>query len=247
MAHSYHDTSCRVGPIAAGAAWGVIRGRERGELNEGLACTFTMFRPSKRQRRENDPICWMDCEDLTAVPSPTKYPPIVRTTLASKNLHDLFLDRFEKEIVKHHGFSLSSIVSTTTRGNENMDLPDKLLLKQRVRIGINTGTRALEAACKKGEGNPVPLLVVVAAEDVSPVNLPLVHFPVLCDQCQAPLLLLPGMASFALGRLVGANKVSVMTFMPSSGVSLTDAGVQANRRLNDDLDSFVRFILSKLP
>lgn len=77
----------------------------------------------------------------------------------------------------------------------------RLLLKKRIRISTNTGMRALDAACK-GEGNSVPLLVVVAAEDISPVNTPLVHIPVLRDQCQAPLLLLRGITSFTLGRLV---------------------------------------------
>ena len=40
---------------------------------------------------------------------------------------------------------------------------NRLLRKQRIRIGTDTGTIPLEAAWK-GEGNPVPLLVVVAAE-----------------------------------------------------------------------------------
>jgi hypothetical protein len=180
----------------------------------------------------------MDCGALTAVPSPKPQRLIIRTNMASQHSKEIFLDRFQKEIVERLQFSLSSSSSSLVHSYRHD------VLKQRIRIGTNTCSRVLEAACYRN--GPVPLLVVVAAEDLSPVT-PLVNIPVLTDQLKVPLLLLPGSACFELGRTLRVSKVSIIIFMPSDTINGCSEKLERDDSSDRQMvDSFVDFVISKI-
>jgi hypothetical protein len=191
-----------------------------------------MFRPTKRQRQQQNPTCWMDCETLTVIPSPPSFQSsVVRTAIASQHLEDIFLERFQKEIVQKCFFSLSPPPYLEAEDNHAFNSKRcRILLKQRILVGTNACTRALEAAAAAGIDNappkkqpspavlkPLLVVVVVAGDSPSlPVVTPWVHIPVLTHTLTVPLLLLSSSASPLLARLLRAKKVSVLTFLPAT-------------------------------
>jgi ribosomal protein L7Ae-like RNA K-turn-binding protein len=195
-----------------------------------------MSRPTKRQRLENPPS-WMDCETLESVAAPFETP--IRTPLVSQLTKEIFMDRFQKEIVSRYQFSLSSQL----RGDDPSSLQEvksrRTVLKQRILVGTNACTRALESAVfSKGLS---PLLLVVAA-DLHPPTI-LAHIPVLAKQTRVPILLLPGRASFELGKALGTKKVAILCFQPHVPVH---EATEAEEEVNGSVDSFVDFMLQKL-
>jgi ribosomal protein L7Ae-like RNA K-turn-binding protein len=180
----------------------------------------------------------MDCETLASVAAPFETP--IRTPLVSQLTKEIFMDRFQKEIVSRFQFSLSSQL----RGDDPTSLQDvksrRTVLKQRILVGTNACTRALESAVYSSKGLS-PLLLIVAA-DLNPPTI-LAHIPVLAKQTHVPILLLPGRASFELGKALGTKKVAILCFQPHEPV---DEATEAEEEVHGAVDSFVEFMLQKL-
>lgn len=103
-----------------------------------------MYRPPKRQRLEH-PVSWLDCESFTSVCS--KLASVVAP--CSDHVESLFLDRFEKEIVKKLGLAFPRETSLDDLGPEDEANKSKRkaiheITKKRVLIGTNACTRILE-------------------------------------------------------------------------------------------------------
>jgi len=194
-------------------------------------------RPTKRQRLEQPPS-WMDCENIATVASPYAEMPL-QTPIASQLTKEIFLERFQKEVLEPFHFSLSSQLQV----DPNTSLVDtkqcRSILKQRIIVGTNACTRVLEAACTQ-RGTP-PRLVVLTT-DTPPTIL--VHVPVLCQQHQIPMLLLGGPASLELGKVLGTKKVGIFAFSPHAGVY---PGTPLQCNVHSAVDSFVDFVQSKIP
>ena len=233
-------------------------------------------RPTKRQRLEHPTcwLDCEALTSVPSLPQgkQQQQEAIVRNNLASKHVKDLFLDRFYNEIVQRFQFTLSSSAAakevlldddndtyatasdaTTTRRRVQQHL-----LKRRIRVGTNSCTRALEAAvCNSSKASAAaaatvasaaPLLIVCAAEEhvTTTAVTPVVHIPAMAAQWDVPLLLLPGRASFELGKMLRVKKVSVMTFLPATAVgtrsrhdgsaAASAAGEDVSKRDDDDDD-----------
>lgn len=203
-----------------------------------------MFRPTKRQRLECPPSC-LDIETLQTVPtipSLVSPPALIRTDLASQLAKELFLERFQKEVVIPFRYSLSSQLQIDTNLEDAMRRRE--LLKQRIPVGTNACTRVLEAASY--EKGPAPILLVVAAEGIKPPTM-LLHIPVLARQLRVPLLLLPGEASAEeLGKLLGIKRVAILAFLPH--INIYREGTPAvEAELHSAVNSFVEFVRTKVP
>jgi hypothetical protein len=171
----------------------------------------------------------------------------------------------------------------------------RCLLRKRIIVGVNECTRVLESAVStalrdgtrgSGDQSPAalsahparagfccqPRLIVVAAEGMRPSPLALTHIPVLADQLDVPVLLLPDLSTRQeLGRLLRIKSASILMFLSSSSSSLlslplslkpfgsrsdlttgtggSDADGEATsaevKRAGADLDSLVDFLRSK--
>ena len=202
---------------------------------------------TKKQRKE-DPLSVLDNESLACVASPSGP---IRTPVVCNVTKEIVLDRLDKEICKPFQFSLSvprqqrQQVLRPDGTMETIKRPAKRLkteattssanavLKSRLKIGTNECTRALEKAVAKD--GPAPSLVLLA-RDVHPPTI-LAHIPYLAKQVGTPILLLPGKASWDLGRTLGTKKVTILLFMPTQ-----DKDDEHSR-----IDSLVDFIKSKVP
>ncbi len=180
----------------------------------------------------------MDCETLASVAAPFETP--IRTPLVSQLTKEIFMDRFQQAIVSRFQFSLSSHL----RGDDPSSLQDvksrRTVLKQRILVGTNACTRALESAVYSSKGLS-PLLLVVAA-DLNPPTI-LAHIPVLAKQTRVPILLLPGRASQELGKILWTKKVAIMCFQPHVPIY---KGTSVEQEVHGAVDSFVDFVLQKL-
>jgi hypothetical protein len=222
----------------------------------------SMLRATKRQRLDN-PSSWMDCESIGAVISSplhvekqgtsdiTSNTGILRTPPASDHTTALFYERFEIEILKRFRFSLSSQIQILED-----DVPvhtikrNRMILQQRIRVGINACTRSLEASLRcvndrqRLEEQPVLLILT---SDITPPTIQ-AQLPVLASQMSppVPVLLLSGSSSSTeLGKLLGTKHVASIVFM-SKGCS-HDLNIE---RVDDQLvhsavDSFVDYIRKK--
>lgn len=126
-------------------------------------------------------------------------------------------------------------------------------LKSRMVMGTNQCSRLLERLVVEAENTAAvdsssqqqqqcsgfPNLIVLA-KDVYPPTM-LAHIPVLAQQLDIPILLLPGKASVELGEALQIRRTSILIFLSSS--SNKDDKVDAN---GDPIDSFVSFIKSQM-
>jgi ribosomal protein L7Ae-like RNA K-turn-binding protein len=183
----------------------------------------------------------MDCESIEAVVAPPFHQqPVLRTPLASQVTKEIFLERFRKEILDRFNFSLCSQIRI--EGKETLaDIKQRRnILKQRIPIGINAVTRALEAACYGKR--PAPSLVVLTS-DLHPPTLQ-AHIPVLAAQLRTPVFLLPGDASSEeLGKLLGTKRVAALAFLPHAAVYQMTS---QEEQVHGAVDSFVAFVRGKL-
>ena len=180
-----------------------------------------MFRPSKRQRtQQKHAASWIDSDTLTAIP--TLADGVVETALATPHQEDLFLERFEKELVQRQGFLLARPNDPEWKATN--------LLKSRIVVGTNACTRAMGQS---------PRLVVLIQQAQA---LPWIHIPVLAKKRKIPLVLLSTKASPVLSRLLRVRNVTVLAFLPQKeSAEQSDEEVSAHKAL----DSFVDYILEK--
>lgn len=192
-----------------------------------------MFRPSKRQRLEQPPS-WMDVESVETMATPCGH---VRLAKASNLLKEIFLDRFRKEIILKYNYLLSSQLRIHDDVSVSALRAARRLLQERIHVGINICTKTLTRACQESENRPK---LVVLAADVSPAHL-MQHVPLLAQQLQIPILLLPGKASMELGELLGTKRVAAIVFA-SADTPMTSS----EQAVHDSVADFVGFVLKKM-
>lgn len=234
-----------------------------------------MFRPSKRQRKlqEENPSCWLDCSNLCYVPTPNG---VIRTRRATQHLEDLFVERFVKEIIQPHWFTLGSRLHKSLADQQQRSpMIGRDILKQRILYGTNACTRALErriphtlgtstvtaaatptngqvsTACRKlSIGKPV--LIVMAIKNDPCYVIPWLQIPVLAYSKGVPVLLLSDSASKVLSKKLQAKHVSAITFLDCTASRETRmVGDTIQQNSNDPeihkvIDSFVSYILGKM-
>lgn len=210
-----------------------------------------MFRPSKRQRKDQShPTCWLDYPTLDAViVEASSSSSGSSAVVASPHVENLFLERFEQEMVKQCSF-------TASRSEETNNEFKRQLLKQRIVVGTNACTRVLQL---EKSTSSLPLLVVLVTQPTAKTTcLPWVHIPIVTHQRGIPLLRLSEAASTRLSRLLRARHVSVLAFLPAkndtsrskcssntTNKSDDQNSSDAEKELHAAVDSFVDFILKK--
>jgi ribosomal protein L7Ae-like RNA K-turn-binding protein len=122
-----------------------------------------------------------------------------------------------------------SVATEKVRGKRNDD-PVRALVKSRIKIGTNECTRSLEST-----ETTRPELIILS-RDVHPPTI-LAHIPYLAKN--VGILLLPGRASFELGKVLGTKKVAIMVFLKRPE--------DASEQEHDRIDSLVAFLKQKIP
>ena len=160
----------------------------------------------------------------------------IQTIPISKIDKDVLLERLRVEIVKKFGYSMSrNTIARHEKSTENTksslgqkrkrsvipvdvanpgknDMNDMVpLVRKRLIVGINQCTRALEAASLPSSTSKKPVLVMIA-RDLRPPTV-VAHIPLLCQQLDVPILLLPGLASVELGKVLLGKSASVLVFL----------------------------------
>ena len=214
---------------------------------------LSLARPSKRQRQDN-PRSLMDNESLACVASPGGP---IRTPVVDNITKEIILDRLEREICKRFHFCLSvprarrpkvmrdGKMVPVERKRQKTDESDtsESLLKSRMKIGTNECTRALEAAVA-GVGSAPSLILL--AKGVHPPNI-LAHIPYLAKKVGTPIMMLPGRASWEMGKKLGAKKVAILLFLPRPKTNTEAVDAKTRSTEHARIDSFVDFIKSKIP
>ena len=129
-------------------------------------------------------------------------------------------------------------------------------------IGINQCTRALERAykqqcqCKKNDEDSTDSVtttfpsLILLSRDVRPATI-LSHIVVYAKLLNIPTLILPGRASSEFGKAIGIRSVSVAVFLSSdkSGEPPQDDKQKEKewKEAHNDVDSFVKYVISKIP
>lgn len=202
----------------------------------------------------------MDNESLACVASPNGP---IRTSVVDDVTKEIVLDRLDKEICKRFGLCLSvprakrpqvmrdgkMVPAKRAKRKTDVSDPPKTLLRSRLKIGTNECTRALEAAV--GGVGSAPSLIILA-KGVHPPNI-LAHIPYLAKAVGTPIMMLPGRASYEMGKTLGAKKVAILLFLPRVVVlNDSEAAVEETLCVKQEaeharIDSFVDFIKSKIP
>jgi ribosomal protein L7Ae-like RNA K-turn-binding protein len=221
-----------------------------------------MFRLTKRQRLKH-PSCWMDVESIESLPYPLMDAPsnVLRTHVAALLTKDIFMDRFRKEILQPFRFTLSSQLQVMD-GESLEDVKERrTLLRQRILVGINAVTRALELAVAATKPTTTgssdiavkaalvnaPLLIVLSTDVPPTVTM---QIPILAKQLGVPVLLLPGMqTSHELGELFGIRTVAAMAIVPNIHNIETmckSTTMKTADHVNNAVDSFAAFMIGKV-
>ena len=204
---------------------------------------------------------------VVGLPSGLKPGEAVTTPLVTDLVKEIFLERFTKEIVQPFSFLLhtpsnhsggfivvggkfqkrrrqdkneppaTKSVEPKNETNSSRLSPDEISKRQFVRkrfvIGTNQCSRILQQA--QAGSREVPSLMVMA-RDIYPPTM-LAHAPALARALNIPLLMLPGKASFELGKALGTKKTSIMLFLPSSETGGSHSA----------MNSFIDFVVKKVP
>lgn len=95
--------------------------------------------------------------------------------------------------------------------------------------------------------------LILLARDVRPATI-LAHISLYARLLNIPILILPGKASVELGKVVGIRSVAAAVFLSScedeEGKMMLDDDKQREREWKEaqsDVDSFVRYVVSKIP
>ena len=128
-------------------------------------------------------------------------------------------------------------------------------------IGINQCTRALERAykqqcqSKKNDMNPTDSIttalpsLILLSRDVRPATI-ISHIVVYAKLLNTPTLIMPGRASTEFGKAVGIRSASVAVFLSSDNNcgELDDKQKEKEwKEAHNDVDSFVKYVISKIP
>jgi ribosomal protein L7Ae-like RNA K-turn-binding protein len=204
----------------------------------------------------------MDVESIESLPYPLMDAPsnVLRTPVAALLTKDIFVDRFRKEILQPFRFTLSSQLQVMD-GESLEDVKERrTLLRQRILVGINGVTRALELAVAATKPRTTssdiavsaaldnaPLLIVLSTDVPPTVTM---QIPILAKQLGVPVLLLPGMqTSHELGELLGIRTVAAMAIVPNIHNMETmckSTTMKTADHVNNAVDSFAAFMIGKV-
>jgi ribosomal protein L7Ae-like RNA K-turn-binding protein len=221
----------------------------------------------KRKKPSNSFLENESLISVAGLPSGMKPGEAVTTPVVTDLVKEIFLERFTKEIVQRFSFLLhtprkdsggfivvggklqkrrrqdkneptaAKRVEPKNETNSSSLSPDEISNRQFVRkrfvIGTNQCSRILQQA--QAGNREVPSLMVVA-RDIYPPTM-LAHAPVLARALNIPLLMLPGKASFELGKALGTKKTSIMLFLPSSETGGSHSA----------MSSFIDFVVKMVP
>jgi ribosomal protein L7Ae-like RNA K-turn-binding protein len=235
-----------------------------------------MIRSTKRQRLEH-PTSWMDCESIEVVVNApvvvgadsietsknhddnSKHDRVLRIPAASIHLTELFFERFQVEILKRYRYSLSSQIRIFEEDDEDIIRTikrDRSILQQRIKIGINSCTRVLEALLRQNEndtsieGTKQTAMLLVLTTDIKPPTIQ-AHLPVLASQVSppVPIMLLSGSSSSSeFGKLLGTKNVSAVVFLSQNRAEDDQATVreEETKQVHFAVDSFVDYVRRKI-
>ena len=178
------------------------------------------------------PLASLECTTLAEV---TYRGQTIRTPVASPTLQQIFLDRLWKEIIEPCQITSRKKIY----GKQGNEL-EWNGVRKRFCVGTNVCTRALEEeVLLSARSSSKRISLVVVASDAIPVA---VHIPLLCHAAAIPLLLLDPQSTQELSRrhFPHLRRVTCLAIVSSSSSS------EEALDLDDPLDSFVSFILSKL-
>lgn len=204
--------------------------------------------------------CWLDASSSMMghhhVPSPfqqqQQHTPLY--VLASPVTTDIFLERFQKEIINRFMFSQSGL-SRLSPDEPFADARHRnMLLKKRITVGFNSCTKALQSWCYSGNHDngsnqdclaQTPSLVVVALDDgemqlktnssntMGAAAMLLAHIPLLAHQAGVPLLILPGPnASQYLTRLLMIHSGETTTTSAVTCLDDYSTSIDPNHRVS---------------
>jgi hypothetical protein len=163
----------------------------------------------------------------------------------------------------NHPNIVLTTTTTTTPTTRKSNQPTSV--KERIVMGTNQCSRLLERVlllrkkkCKNtmdaNSKNPwlpqpcCPSLIILAKDTYPPTML--AHVPVLAQQLNIPVLLLPGKASIELGQALNVRLTSIVMFLPKLSTDADDPSMarkEEKEEDNDDpIDSFVAFIKSHI-
>lgn len=190
------------------------------------------------------PLTWTECDSPALVPLPdllgSDQPPYLATNIASPVVKEIFLDRFQKEIVEKFHFSPKSQV--THQPESECDPTDakitRSILKERIIVGFSQCSKLLQSDDANVER---PLEFIVLSSDFEPAHFA-IHFPILARKLDVPLLLLPE-STVELGRLLRIRSAGVLAFRARAPT--TTQGVREDS-IHQSIDSFVQFIKTQM-
>lgn len=190
---------------------------------------------SNSRKRKRTPKSFIDTPSLSSVldfparfVSPRAAQPI-ETPVASELVTTLFLERFEKEVLRYLRSQQESCSET-----QKSSIPTKSNVlagtKGHLTVGTNQCLRRLDR-CLQGDCPNQPLLVVAVRNTYgSPL---LSQVPPSAKKLGVPFLLLPGNASQKLGDMLGIRKVTILLICQ----------VEGEQASNTRLQSFVDYVV----
>jgi len=127
-------------------------------------------------------------------------------------------------------------------------------IKRRIVVGSNEVTRTLESKLQEYQNTTIQSTmepksnksVILLARDIRPATI-VAHIPVLAKQLKIPILILPGRASFELGKIMGVRTVSVLFLQENKKEIEQESQKMSNKMFecNRCIDSYIDFSISK--
>jgi ribosomal protein L7Ae-like RNA K-turn-binding protein len=207
-----------------------------------------MYRPDKRKRRQHP--TWIDLHSTEAlVNSRMNVMVDIHNHSVPEHTKNIFLERLKIEILERFQFYLKSQASKGYDGDEALGSAiskQRLIVKQRILIGINACTRALEVRKKSCQSTSSALLLILGT-DIQPTCIA-AHVSSLAKQMSqpVPIFVLPGISpSKELGAVLGTKNASCILFLSrpqSEGRELDDD----EESVHQTVDSFIAYFRSKI-
>ena len=167
---------------------------------------------SKGSERHIDSLsvcCWMDYESIDSIQNLSMKiattPFAIHTQVASSTMTEIFLHRLHKEIIIPFRFTLSSQIQLLDSDRTVHDATERRnLIQQRILFGFNNVSKLLFDASSNNTAKPSLVVVVhpdtnyhnndshVQQPSTSIIGAPMLqHIPLLTNEMNIPLLLLP--------------------------------------------------------
>lgn len=217
------------------------------------------IRNNNRNNNNNNNSRYGPSNDFTTV--------LANGKLIKKKLFKTKLKHINNSNNNHNQFPAKSLTDTETF-DDNKLRKMKRVWKELVVIGSNQCSRVLEAADANDDTNrnTVPSSssfspsLIILARDMHPPTM-CCAIPVLAQRLRIPLLLLPGKASFDLGRVLNVKRTSIIVLLsgdkkikdnePQNCANQTVKNIDGNENMEIQnarvaIDSFVTFIKDQM-